>query len=200
MTWTLVNGEGRVRKAPNEAYDTPVGGYDGIANIDESQCFYGNPSQYDWTYIAKKEMLVAYNNNNLIGTPIENYVLPGGPNPNSPVGKSTGFGWWRRICIPAYTTYFRSDASISTKTRDSACWAKSYDGNGDLQRAYIVATRVVPSIPMVNPVYICSFDLQTTNYVCQGQFSYGKFTYAEYNAPNEPSLFQPQEMAANASF
>ena len=64
--WTLLNGQGRVRKAPNEAYDTPNPEANGIANLDESSCFYGNPSQYDWTYIDKKELLVPYNCNKML--------------------------------------------------------------------------------------------------------------------------------------
>jgi hypothetical protein len=56
--WTLLNRQARVRKAPNEQFDSPDLDANGINNVDEASCFYGNPSQYDWNYIEKKEMLV----------------------------------------------------------------------------------------------------------------------------------------------
>src|SRR6516165_12677652 len=74
ITWELLNGQGRVRKAPNEQFDTPDPATNGVNNIDESSCFYGNPSQYDWRYLGKQEMLVPYNNNKIVFTKLEDYM------------------------------------------------------------------------------------------------------------------------------
>jgi Protein of unknown function (DUF1329) len=200
MTWTLVNGEGRVRKAPNEAYDTPVGGYDGIVNIDESQVFYGNPSQYDWNYITKKEMLVAYNNNHLHNVPIGNYVLPDGPDPSVTRWEKHRVWVVEATLHPGIHNVLSRRRFYIDEDTGQALLGESYDGDGNMVRAYVVATRVTPSIPMVNPMYIMSFDVNTSNYVVQGQFSYQSYLSTTYVGPNDPSLFQPQEMAANASF
>jgi hypothetical protein len=67
--WQLLNGEGRVRMAPNLTFDTPSGYSDGVCNYDEYFGFNGSPQQYNWTYLEKKEMYIPYNNNGL-------YLLP----------------------------------------------------------------------------------------------------------------------------
>lgn len=61
ITWTVLNGQGRVRKAPDEAYDTPNPETNGINNYDDASGFAGSPQKYDWKLLGKQEMLVPYN-------------------------------------------------------------------------------------------------------------------------------------------
>jgi hypothetical protein len=199
-TWTLLNGQGRVRKAPNESYDTPVPGYNGLSNIDESQCFYGNPSEFDWTYIAKREMLVSYNNNRLNGISAQDYVLPNGP--NSDLMRWEKHRVWvveadlhpgNRNVLPKRRFYIDEDTG-------QALLGEAYDANGTLLKCYIVPTRCVATIPMVNPFCIVSLNLISGDYVCQGQMSYGNYRALEYAGPQDSSFFESQQMAANASF
>jgi len=44
ITWTLLNGQGRVRNAPDEEYDSPNADFDAIDTDGENSGFYGNPS------------------------------------------------------------------------------------------------------------------------------------------------------------
>lgn len=69
--WQLLNGEGRVRMAPNLTFDTPSGYSDGVVGYDEYFGYNGSPEQYDWKYIGKKEMYIPYNNNGLFLQPAE---------------------------------------------------------------------------------------------------------------------------------
>jgi hypothetical protein len=65
-SWELLNGQGRVRKAPEVGYDTPAGQADGNANYDEYYGFNSSPDRYDWTFIGKKEMYIPYHNNSML--------------------------------------------------------------------------------------------------------------------------------------
>jgi hypothetical protein len=199
-TWTLLNGQGRVRKAPNESYDTPVPGYNGLSNIDESQCFYGNPSEFDWTYIAKKEMLVSYNNNQLNGIQAMDYVLPIGPNPDV-------MRWEKHRVWIVEASLHPGSQNVLPKRRfyidedtGQALLGEAYDANGTLLKCYIVPTRCVATIPMVNPFCIVSLNLVSGDYVCQGQMSYGSYRATEFSGAEDPAYFNPQQMAANASY
>ncbi len=200
IVWELLNGQGRVRKAPNEAYDTPNPTYNGISNIDESQCFYGSPSQYDWKYITKREMLVPYNNNAVHDHTTQELCLPKFPNP--------ALTRWEkhRVWVVEATLHPGSNNVLSKRRlyidedTGQSLLGEAYDMNGTLSRAYMVPVRTVPSIPMVNPAYIVVFSLLTGDYVINGNLSYPPYKSDEYSGPQPVSDFEPQQMAAQASF
>ncbi len=200
ITWTLLNGEARVRKAPNEAYDTPVPGYNGISNIDESQCFYGNPSQYDWNFVKKQEMLVAYNNNAMHLLTAQQYVLPKFPNPDVTRWEKHRVWIVEATLHPGMHNVLSRRRLYMDEDTGQALLGEAYDADGKLTRCYFVPTRSVPSIPMVNPVCIVVYSLVSGDYVCQGQLAYPPYQATEYNGPQAPSNFDAQSMASNASF
>ena len=82
ITWTVVTGQGRVRKAPDEAYDTPNPTSNGINNYDDASGFAGSPQKYDWKLIGKQEMLVPYNCNAIHLATAAEFVQPYRPNPD----------------------------------------------------------------------------------------------------------------------
>jgi Protein of unknown function (DUF1329) len=71
IAWEVLSGQGRVRKAPEVAYDTPSSYTDGISNYDEYFGFTGSLDRYDWKYLGKKELYIPYNNNGLYLLPAE---------------------------------------------------------------------------------------------------------------------------------
>lgn len=81
--WELLNGQGRVRKAPEVNYDTPASTVDGMADTDEFYGFAGTPDRYDYHYQGKKELYIPYNNNTLFGKPASEVVGPHFFDPNS---------------------------------------------------------------------------------------------------------------------
>jgi hypothetical protein len=82
ITWELLNGQGRVRKAPELSYDTPAGEADGNANYDEFQGFSGALDKYDWKCLGKKELYIPYNNNALVLPPASEILGPHYMNPD----------------------------------------------------------------------------------------------------------------------
>jgi hypothetical protein len=200
IVWTLLNGQGRIRKAPNQAYDAPNPEANGISSVDEASTFYGNPSQYDWTYIEKKEMLVPYNCNRLLFVNVEDFLGPHFPDPNL-------VRWERHRVWVVEASLVPGEHNVNAKRRlymDDDTWyallGEGYDGNGDLWKAYTMYLECVPSMPGTIEMCTATYQLQTGDYVFNGNNNYMQFSGAQFLGPQSPSLFEPQEMAANASF
>lgn len=200
ITWELLNGQARVRKAPNEAYDTPNSAYDGISNIDESQCFYGNPAQYDWKYIGKQEMLIPYNCNAMRYQSGPDFAGPKAPNPSAARWEKHRVWVIEATLHPGMTNVLAKRRFYLDEDTYNAVLGESYDADGNMVKAYISYIRSAPSVPMNNPVNILTFNLMTGDYIFNGNISYPGHTGGVYDVPVNNAYFDPQEMAANASF
>jgi hypothetical protein len=200
IVWSLLNGQGRVRKAPNLAFDAPNPESSGIANIDESSCFYGNPSQYNWTYIAKKEMLVPYNCNKMVKGNLPDMLDAHFPKPDY-------IRWEKHRVWIVEATLAPGEHNVNAKRRfyfDEDTWyallGEGYDAQNELVKAYAIYNECVPSMPGVIEMGTATYALQSGNYVFNGNFNYAPYSGAQYLAPQAPGLFDPLQMAASASF
>ena len=200
IVWTLLNGQGRVRKAPNQQYDTPNPESNGIANLDESSCFYGNPSQYNWTYIAKKEMLVPYNCNKMLFGSLPDMLGPHFPKPE--------FVRWEKHRVWVVEANLAPGINnVNAKRRfyiDEDSWyallGEGYDANGALVKAYAIYNECVPSKPGTIEMATATYALQSGNYVFNGNLNYAPYNGNQYSTPQDGALFDPQQMAAQSSF
>ncbi len=59
--WIYNQGQRRVRRAPNVAYDNPGTASDGLRTNDQFDMFNGAVDRYDWKLLGKREMYVPYN-------------------------------------------------------------------------------------------------------------------------------------------
>jgi hypothetical protein len=59
--WQYLVGQRRVRRAPTVAYDTPNGGFSGLATYDDAFMFNGAMDRYDWKLVGKQEIYIPYN-------------------------------------------------------------------------------------------------------------------------------------------
>ena len=59
--WSYVQGQRRVRVAPDLAYDTPIVQNGGVLVFDDSGLFWGAMDRFDFKLIGKKEMYIPYN-------------------------------------------------------------------------------------------------------------------------------------------
>lgn len=200
IVWSLLQGQGRVRKAPNESFDTPSPAANGIANIDESSCFYGNPSQYDWTYITKKEMLVPYNNN-AFGFMDAEVVL--GPHfPDTDVIR-----WEKHRVWVVEANLHPGQRNVNVKRRfyiDEDTYlsllGEGYDAYGAMAKCYVVYNQCIPSLPGTIEQGEATFSLLTGEYAYNGNLTVGSYKAGMLIGPLNPSDFDPQQMAASASF
>jgi len=200
IVWTVVSGQGRVRKAPDEAYDTPNPTSNGLSNYDDSSGFYGSPQKYDWKVIGKKEMLVPYNCQEIAFSPSSEYVQPGFPNPNvmrwekhrvwvleatlHPGERNTTH---RRLCYLDEDTYVMQLAEM-------------YDANNNMAKTAIVPLRRNPHLPGTMTNGYALWQTSTGNYTVIGFMKYPPYDTDEYFGPQPKLAFDPQQMAASASF
>ena len=200
ITWTLLNGQGRVRKAPNMAFDAPNPDSDGIANLDESQGFYGNPSQYDWTYIGKKELLIPYNCNNFAFVPAQEFLGPHFPKPEYT-------RWEKHRVWVLEATLHPGNHNVNAKRRfylDEDTWyivqGEGYDANNNMVKHYAVYLSCTPSTPAVGTVATGTFSLTSGDYCFNGTYPYGEYSTSKYLIAQNEAYFEPQQMAAQAAF
>ncbi len=200
IVWELLNGQGRVRKAPNEAYDTPSPTANGIGNIDESSCFYGNPSQYDWTYIDKREMLVPYNCNAISLRPLDEILGPHFLNPDL-------LRWEKHRVWVVEANLHPGNHNVTAKRRfyidEDTWWAllgEGYDAQGDLVKAYAVYNDCLPGLPGTVQFGTATFSLLTGDYAFNGNVGDPPHQGGQFVVQQPDAYFEPQEMAANASF
>ncbi len=74
--WEVLQGQGRIRKAPEVSYDTPSQFADGVLNYDEYYGFNNSLQKYLWKYITKKEMYIPYNCNAFANAPWQQSLGP----------------------------------------------------------------------------------------------------------------------------
>jgi hypothetical protein len=200
MVWTVVAGQGRVRKAPDEAYDTPNPSANGIGNYDDSNGFDGSPQKYDWKVLGKKEMLVPYNCNQIAFTLATDFVQPGFPNPNimrwekhrvwvleatlHPGERNTTV---RRMCYLDEDTYIMQLAEM-------------YDADDQMVKVALTPTRVVPHLPGTIENGYMLWETDSGDYTFIGFMKYPPYDTKEYFGPQPATAFDPQQMAASASF
>ena len=200
ITWELLNGQGRVRKAPNENYDTPNSSYDGISNIDESQCFYGNPSQYDWKYLGKQEMLIPYNCNALRYQDAFAFAGPRAPDPSKTRWEKHRVWVIEATLHPGILNVLSRRRFYLDEDTYNAVLGESYDRDDNMVKTYISYIKTSPSVPQNNPVNILTFNLMTGDYVFNGNIALAGYQGGVFDVPPDSSYFDPQVMAANASF
>jgi hypothetical protein len=200
IVWTLLNGQGRVRKSPNEAYDSPNPESDGICNVDEAQCFYGNPSQYDWKLITKKEMLVPYNCNKMLFGAVQDYLGPHFPSPDI-------VRWEKHRVWVVEATLHPGERNVNAKRRlyfDEDTWfgmlGEGYDAQGNLVKVYANYNQCVPALPGTIDQGTATFNMTTGDYIFNGNDSFRPYSGAQYITPQPASAFEPEEMSANAAF
>jgi hypothetical protein len=200
ITWTVVAGQGRVRKAPDEAYDTPDPSSNGLNNYDDSEGFQGDPHKYDWKLIGKKEMLVNYNNNAIHYATIDQ--MGAGPAPSPDVIRYEKHRVWvveatlhpgERNTTARRVLYLDEDTSL-------ILWADTYDAENNLTKFFASYVRVVPSLPGTVEAGFSGWVADSGDYSFTGTFQYPPYQAAEYFGPQNMELFNPEQMAASASF
>lgn len=145
--WELLNGQGRIRKVPNVAYDTPAANVDGIANTDEYYGFSDQPDEYDWHYAGKKELLIPYNNNTLFGLPASETIQSHFFAPEAVRWElhrvhvvNAALRPGRRNMLPYRTLYFDEDTYTVAAT-------DAYDANRNLIHAGFTYFLTRPDLP-----------------------------------------------------
>lgn len=81
-----------------------------------------------------------------------------------------------------------------------ALLGEGYDAQGNLVKGYAIYNECVPSMPGTIEMSTATFALTTGNYVINGNNNFGQYNGNQYLQPQNDALFDPQQMAAQASF
>lgn len=199
--WELLNGQGRVRRAPEVAFDTPSSEVNGICNYDEYFGFEGSMERYDWKYIGKQEMYIPYNNNRLYASPAEPAHLVHFLDPEL-------VRWEKHRCWVVEATLHPGERNVRARRRfyvNEDTWTvavvDAWDANNNLVTANFVYNCCRPDLP--GTVYGNSsvHDLQTGDFATLGgpwnQKASPEWTFVQ-DIPY--SKFDPANMAASAQY
>jgi hypothetical protein len=201
ITWQLLAGQGRVRKAPEVSYDTPSAFSDGLCNYDEYYGFGGAADRYDWKMLGKQEMLVPYNCNKLLTLTSTEAHLPHFINP-------IGMRWELHRVWVVEATLHPGERNVMARRRfyiDEDCWtvmiADNYDANNALVHHIWVPTTVFPNVPALIATNAMAYNFLTNNYTSLG----GPWADPPLNrpwtdTPIDSSTFNPQSMASSANY
>jgi hypothetical protein len=203
QSWELLNGQGRVRKAPELSFDTPDPFTDGIGNEDETNVgFTGSLEEYDWKYIGKKEMFIPYNNNGMTAVPFNNVLLDHFIDPNI-------VRWeLHRVWIVEATLHPGEHNVMARRVLyvDEDTWqialVDGYDANNELFHVTICYNYLRPELPgLVNPGASMLIDMQTGNYSTHVQLWNEKIhpTLRFYDSLPD-SMFQPESIAVSGQY
>jgi hypothetical protein len=200
IVWTLLNGQGRVRKAPDEEYDTPSAYSNGVQNYDEGSGFSGDPSEYDWKCLGKQELFIPYHNNAFFNTPVKTMFLPKAPNPDV-------IRWEKHRVWVVEATLHPGNRNVIARRRfylDEDTWliaiGDCYDGDNNLAKVEVGFNRSVPALPGTTSFGSLTFNLLTGDYVGVSTFEYPPYKISLSYDPLPSTYFDPQQMSAGASF
>jgi hypothetical protein len=200
ITWTVVAGQGRVRKAPDEAYDTSNPTGNGINNYDDASGFAGSPQKYDWKLIGKQEMLVPYNCNKLHVTTAQVLMTPNYPNPDA-------IRWEKHRVWVVEATLHPGERNTSARRMcyiDEDTWtillSDMYDADNNMVKTATIYNRSIGSLPGTWEHSEGFWAMETGDYYLIGSYLSPPYSNAEYLKPQSPETFDPQQMAASASF
>jgi hypothetical protein len=201
QAWELLNGQGRVRRAPEVSFDTPSTQNDGICNYDEIYAFNGSLERYDWKFLGKKEMYIPYNNNKLFGVPAETALLEHFVDPGL-------VRWELHRCWVVEATLHPGERNVDARRQfylDEDTWtiglADMWDGNGNLYKTEIVYNNCRPELPGTIFSGSSIHNLQTDDYTASSilwnQAQKPSLKYVDYISEN---TFDPTNLAAQAQY
>lgn len=199
--WELLNGQGRVRRAPEVSFDTPSSQSNGIAGYDEYFGFNGSLERYDWKYLGKKEMYIPYNNNKLYGGDPRAAHLDHFLDPDL-------VRWELHRCWVVEATLHPGERNVLARRRyyhDEDTWSVGvgdmWDANNNLFKVNLLYNNCRPDLPGVVFGNNTIHNLQTDDYVSVA----GHWNQAQHpslifvdNIPN--SVFDPNNMAASSQY
>jgi hypothetical protein len=199
--WELLNGQARVRRAPEVGYDTPSSAADGICDYDEYYGFGPPLDRYDWKYTGKREMYIPYHNNTMMG-------MPGVPLYKDHFLDPDVVRWeLHRVWVVEATLHPGERNVMSRRTFyvDEDTWTiaavETYDANNNLFHTGLGYFYLRPDLPGlilgINSVH----NLQTGNYATPSAFWNEKaHPTLLFNDGFPDYVFDPERLAASAQY
>ncbi|QQD25424.1 DUF1329 domain-containing protein [Venatoribacter cucullus] len=169
-SWIYMQGQRRLRRTPDLAYDTADINTDSIRTIDQVDMFNGAPDYYDWELKGKQEIYIPYNayrvhQGNL---KLDNILLAQHINPQHlryeahrvwVVEAKLRIGFSHRYATRRY--YVDEDSW-------SIVYAEEYDEDGELLQVTEAHTINYYDMQVVFPTLEVTYDLENRRYYAEG--------------------------------
>jgi Protein of unknown function (DUF1329) len=198
--WELLNGQGRVRRAPEVSFDTPATQVNGIAGYDEFYGFNGSLERYDWKYLGKKEMYIPYNNNKLSNGPAEPAHLAHFLDPDL-------VRWELHRCWVVEATLHPGERNVLPRRRfyqDEDTWsigvADGWDANNNLFKVNIKYNQCRADLPGTIYSVDTVNNLQTDDYASLGGIWDQNASPLKFVDSLPASIFDATNMAAQSQY
>jgi hypothetical protein len=200
QTWELLNGQGRVRRAPEISFDTPDSQSGDISNYDEGYMFSGPMEKYDWKYLGKKEMYIPYHNNDLYSLTAEQALLDHFLDPNV-------VRWELHRVHVVEATLHPGERNVLARRMlysDEDTWTVSlidaFDANNNLYHVSIGYNNLRPELPGLIFGGLTVLNLQTDDYSNSCSLNEKAHPSIQFPATLPESTFDPQNMAAAGQY
>jgi hypothetical protein len=197
--WTYLEGQRRVRRAPELQYDTPNSLAGGATNWDEANIFSGEQNEYDFNFISIKEAIVPYNSNKTMLATIEEQYKPSFLNPDVVRFELHRCRVVELTVKPGFRNVDARRVIYFDEDTGSAMLEEVYDASGKLWKFIHNIPYVCPDIPcLMSGQFFVTYDLHAGNYV--GGNVYNADTYPQWKpvAQLQDSFFTPGQLAAQA--
>jgi hypothetical protein len=201
QAWELLNGQGRVRRAPEIAFDTPSSNADGICGYDEYYGFNGSLERYDWKCLGKKEMYIPYNNNGLYASAPEKALQSHFIDPNL-------VRWELHRCWVVEAVLHPGERNVLARRQfyiDEDTWimgvGDAWDANDKLFKVNLLYNNCRPDLPGTVAGQNTIHNLQTDDYASvTGYWNQAVKSTLIFVTSFPESTFDPANMAAAAQY
>jgi hypothetical protein len=199
--WEYLNGQGRVRKAPELQYDTPSSQNDDVENYDENSMFLGALQQYDWKLVGRKEMYIPYNSNKMTHATSAEVLTPDFINPDYVrwelhrvwVVEATLHPGQRNV-LPHRLFYVDEDTYQIALNH-------AFDAQGNMFHVSVSCFENRPDIPATTQLCTVVYNIQTSQYATTwGVWNESPLNHPYILTPIPPAWFQPTAMAASQQY
>jgi hypothetical protein len=199
--WELLNGQARVRKAPEISYDTPSNFANGVIGYDEYYGFNSNLTKYDWKYLGKKEMYIPYNNNGM-------YLLKASDVLKAKFCDPNVVRWELHRVWVVEATLRAGKRNVLARRRfyvDEDNWTvavtDAWDADGNLYKNNQVFNYLRPDLPGVVQNNCAIYNLQTGDYSAPGgSWDELENPKVQFHDSWPDSTFDPENMAASGQY
>ncbi len=197
--WEYLEGERRVRRAPELEYDTPDSLSGGTQNWDEKNIFSGKLNEYDCKFVGKKEMYVPYNSNKVLTAPLADQLLPHFLNPDLVRWELHRVNVVEMTVKPGSRNVDARRMIYCDEDTGGAVLGEVYDAQGSLWKFQHTLPTILPDVPCVQPsLFFMVYDLHAGVYSTGNDYSSTE-TPQWVTVPRLPdSFFTPANLTAKA--
>jgi len=199
--WEVLQGQGRIRKAPEVSYDTPSQYLDGVTNYDEYYGFNNSLQKYLWKYITKKEMYIPYNCNGMVLVPYQNVLMPHFANPDIVRWELHRVWQVEATLAPGERNVLARRMLYVDEDTFTCAVVDAWDANGNLFHINHSYQSCRPDVPGSMWMNDAIYNLQTDDYaMASGSFNEQASPSIIWNKPYPESDYNPEVMTANSQY